>query len=99
MKGSEYKMVEKKGDNAFDLKDFFHIDPIHEISAARREDADLTIVYGAYLEYLQSLSIVWETIRVECKDIGAIRTQLHKIETDPSRDEEFHSMMIKGHGL
>lgn len=48
MKRSEYKMVEKKGDNVFDLKDFFHIDPIHEISAARSEDADLTNVYGAY---------------------------------------------------
>jgi hypothetical protein len=92
-------MVEKKGHNAFKLKDFFHIDPIREISSTRSEDTDLTNSYGAYREYLQSVSIVWQRIRVECKDIGAIHAHLHKIETDPSRDEEFHSLMIKEHGI
>jgi hypothetical protein len=92
-------MIEKKGYNAFNLKGFFHIDPIRGISSTRSEGTDLTNAYGAYREYLQSLSIVWQRIRAECKDIGATHARLHKIETDPSRDEEFHSLMIKEHGL
>lgn len=92
-------MVEKRGDNVFELKDFFHIDPIREISSTRNEYTDLTNVYGAYLEYLQSLSIVWRRIRIEYKDIGAIHAQLHKIETDPSRNEEFVSLASNQHGL
>jgi hypothetical protein len=98
MKRSEYKMVEKRGDNAFELKDFFHIDPIRDISS-RSEDADFTDVYGAYLEYLRSLSIVWQRIRVECKDIGVIYAKFREIETDNSRNEEFVSLASNQHGL
>jgi hypothetical protein len=88
-------MAKKTGCNAFQLKDFFHRDPIREICSRRA----LINIYGAYLEYLRSLSIVWQLIREEYMDIGAIHAQLHNIESDNSRSDEFISLMTDQHAL
>jgi hypothetical protein len=50
-------MIEMAGHVAFELKDYFHEDPIREIYS-RRSRGSKQIV--AYREYLRSLSIIWQ---------------------------------------
>src|SRR5438105_4848266 len=92
-------MAEKTGCNVFQLKDFFHRDPIREICSKRNQDTALINIYGSYLESLRSLSIVWQRIREEFMDIGAIHAQLHNIESDNSRSDESISLMTDQHAL
>jgi hypothetical protein len=91
-------MIKKTGHVPFELKDFFHKDPIRDI-CSKSQDKPLVNTYGAYLEYLRSLSIVWQRIRKECKDVGAIYVRFEKMGRDDSWKEESVQLVSNQLGL
>lgn len=84
---------------AFELKDFFHENPIRMIYSKGRGDEYFSNAFIDYSQDLETLRIAWQRIRQGCKDIGEIDVRMRSIPSDETRNDEASSLMYKLHGL
>jgi hypothetical protein len=72
--------MESNETDPFVLRDFFTADPLEEIYLRKREDTDFFNTYMDYQQYLKDLSIIWQRIKKESKEIGVNYAEQLKLD-------------------
>jgi hypothetical protein len=86
--------MENQENDPFVIRDYFLYDPLYEIYSRKREDTDFFNTYMDYRQYLKYLSIIWQRIKKESKDIGV--GQAEQLRIDPEKfPKEWSSLTIK----
>lgn len=92
-------MSERSEHIAFDLKDFFQIDPFRVVYS-KRKDPSVLNAYLDYSQYLESLRIAWQRLKQDCKEVGRVDNRIRQIPLpNEKNDNEAALLWIKQWGL
>ena len=72
----------------FELKDFFHENPLREIYSKGRGDGYFANAYIDFSQDFETLRISWRRIRQGCKDIGELDTRIRTIQSNEMRIDD-----------